>query len=99
MTEKLAPPSLGQSVAVVDDKLGIDLAPVLPPPGPFLRNILHCKVKKFKQTVIGRKDRAGFGHFPKLAVEALDRICRIDQLSQFIRKFEISTEICPILIP
>ena len=44
MTDERAPPSLRQAVAIVDDQLGIDPTPVLPPPDPFLRNILHRKV-------------------------------------------------------
>ena len=99
MTDERAPFSLGQTITVVDDQLGIDTVPVLTPAGPFLRNIFHRQIQQLEQAVIGREDRAGFGHLPKLPVRSLDRIGGIDQLSQFLRKFEISAKIRPILIP
>ena len=70
---------LGQTISIEDDQLGIDAAPVLTPTGPFLRDILHRKVKQLEQAVIGRKYRTCFGHLPKLSVEALDSIRRIYQ--------------------
>ena len=81
--------SLGQTVAVVDDELGVNVAPVLASPGPFLRNILHCQIQQLEQTVIGRKDRAGLCHLPELPVETFDRVGGIDKLPEIRRKFEV----------
>ena len=99
MTDERTPSSLRQAITIVNDQLGIDPAPVLPPPSPFLRNILHRKIKQLEQAVIGREDRAGFGRLPKLAIETLDRIRRIDQFSQFLLEFEVGAQIRPVLIP
>ena len=79
MTEKRAR-SLGQTVTVVDDQLGVNAAPVLPTTCPFLRNILHCQIKQLEQAVIGREYGTRLCYFPKLPVEALDCISGIDQL-------------------
>ena len=94
-----APGLLGQTIAVVDDQLGIDTAPVLPPASPFLCDVLHRQIQQLEQAVIGREDRTSLGHLPKLSVKTLDRIGGIDQLSQFLREFEISAKIRPIFVP
>ena len=60
-------------------------APVLPPAGPFLRNIHHRRIEHLEQTVIRREDRFCLGHFPELPVKALDRIGRIDQAAHLLR--------------
>ena len=64
-----------------DFKLGMDLTPVLTVTGPFLRDINHCQIQHFQETVIGRKYRSGFSHFPELPVESFDRIGRIMPIS------------------
>ena len=81
--------SLGQTVSIVDDQLGVNAAPVLASSGPFLRNILHCQIKQLEQAVIGREYGTRLCYLPKLPVEALDCISGIDQLSEFRRKFEV----------
>ena len=96
MNARLPQFSLGQTVTVVDDQLGIDTAPVLPPASPFLCDVLHRQIQQLEQAVIGREDRSSLGHLPKLPVKSLDRIGGIDQLSQFLRKFEISAKSRPI---
>lgn len=53
---------LGHTLGKVDGHLGVDQAPVLPPSGPFFRNIHHGQIQHFQQTVIGGKDGLGLGH-------------------------------------
>ena len=94
-----APGLLGQTIAVVDDMLSVDPAPVLTTTGPFLCDVLHRQIQQLEQAVIGREDRSSLGHLPKLPVKSLDRIGGIDQLSQFLREFEISAKIRLIFVP
>ncbi len=69
---------LGNSVPEVNDQLGIDHTPVLPPACPFLRNVHHGQIEHLEKTVIRRKDGFGFGYFSELAVKAFDGVGGID---------------------
>ena len=77
----------------------MDHAPVLPSASPFLRNIHHGKIQHFQQAVIRRKHRFCLGHFPKLTVEALDGVGRIDQAANLLGALEIGAEIRPVIPP
>lgn len=46
----------GNAFGKVDSHLGMDQAPVLPPSGPFFRNIHHGRIQHFQRAVIGGKD-------------------------------------------
>ena len=81
--------SLGQTVTVVDDQLGVNAAPVLPSTCLFLRNILRCQIKQLEQAVIGREYGTRLCYLPKLPVEAFDRVGGIDKLPKLRRKFEV----------
>ena len=52
---------LRHPICVIDRQLGMNDAPILPPSGPFLRNVHHGEIQHFQQTVIRRKNRLGFG--------------------------------------
>ena len=79
--------------------MGVDRAPVLPPARPFLCDVHHGKIEHLEKTVIGGKDGFRFGHFPKLAVEALDGVGGVNQPPHLLRVLEIGAEIRPILPP
>ena len=66
-----------QTLFKIDFKLGVDLPPVLPVPGPFFRDIQGCQIQHFQKAVIRRKYSFAFGHFPELAVESFNGICGI----------------------
>ena len=80
-------------------QLSVDRAPVLPPARPFLRDVHHGEIEHFEKAVVGGKDGFCFGHFPKLAVEALDGVGGVDQPPHLLRILEIGAEIRPILPP
>jgi len=69
--------------------LGVDRAPVLPPACPLLRDVHHGEIEHLEKAVVGGKDGFRFGHFPKLAVEALDGVGGVDQPPQLLRILEI----------
>ena len=87
------------SVAVIDNQLCVDTAPVLTAACPFFCDVLHSQIKHFEKAVISRKYGLGFGDLLQLAIEAFNGIGRIDQLSQFLRELEICAEIRPVFVP
>lgn len=87
---------LGHTLGKVDGHLGVDQAPVLPSSGPFFRNIHHGKIKHFRQTIIRRKYRFGFGDLAQLAVETLNGIGGVDQPAYLLGVLEIGAEISPV---
>ena len=64
-------------------------APILPPAGPFFRNIHHRQIQHFEETVVRRKDRFCFRHLAELAVEALDGVGRVDKPTHLFRVLEV----------
>ena len=66
--------SLGHTLGEIDGHLGVDHTPVLPPAGPFLRNIHHGQIQHFQQAVIGGKHGFTLGHLAQRAVEDLDGV-------------------------
>ena len=91
--------SIRHTVGKEHGRLRMNQAPVLPPSGPFLRNIHHGQIQHFQQAVIRRENRFCLGHFPKLPVKALDCIGCIDQAAHLLRVLEISAQVGPILPP
>lgn len=79
--------------------LRVNNAPVLPPPGPFLRDVGHCQVQHFQQTVVRRENRPCFCHLSELTVEALDNICRVNESSHFLRVLKIGAQVWPVFPP
>lgn len=90
---------LGQPLGKVHRQLSVNNAPILPPAGPLFRNIHHCQIQHFKQTVIGRKHRFWLSYLPELTVEALNGVSGIDESPDLLRVLEIGAEIRPILTP
>ena len=86
-------------VAVVNDQLSIDTAPVLTATCPLFRDVLHSQIQHFEKAVISRKYGLCLSHFLQLPVEAFYGIDRIYQLSELLWKLEIGAEIRPVLIP
>ncbi len=74
-------------------------APVLPAAGPLFRDVDHRQIQHFEKAVIGRKHGFRLGYLPELTVKAFNRVGRIDQPSERLRKLEIGTEICPVTPP
>ena len=91
--------SLRHAIRKEYSQLSVDHAPVLPSASPFLRDIHHGQVQHFQQTVIGGEHGFCLGHFPKLTVEALDGIGRIDQAANLLGVLEIGAEIRPVIPP
>ena len=53
----------------------------------------------FEKAVIGWKHGFRLGYLPELTVKAFNRVGRIYQPPKFLRKLEISAEICPVIPP
>jgi hypothetical protein len=86
-------------VAIVDDQLSVDTAPVLTATCPLFRDIPHSQIKHLEKAVICRKYGLCLGYLLQLTVESFYRIRGIDQLSKLLRELEISAEICSVIIP
>ena len=86
-------------VAVIDNQLCVDTAPVLTAACPFFCDVLHSQIQHLEKAVICRKYGLGFGDLFQLSIEAFYGIGRIDQLSQFLRELEICAEIRPVFVP
>ncbi len=86
-------------VAVIDNQLCVDTAPVLTAASPFFRDVLHSQIKHFEKAVISGKYGLCLSHFLQLPVEAFYGIGRIDQLSEFLWELEVSAEIRPVFVP
>ena len=76
-------------------QLSLVHAPVLPSASPFLCNIHHGKMQHFQQAFIRGKHRFCLGHLPKLTVEALNGIGRMDQSANLLGVLELGVEIRP----
>ena len=77
----------------------MDPAPILPPAGPFFRNIHHRQIQHLEQAVISRKDRFCLRHLAELPVEALNGIGGIDEPTHLLRVLEVGAEIRPVVPP
>ena len=86
-------------VAVIDNQLSVDAAPVLTAASPFFRDVLHSQIQHLEKAVICRKYGLGFRDLLQLAIEAFYGIGRIDQLPQLLRELEICAEIRPVFVP
>lgn len=69
---------LGYPVGVIDCKLNVNDAPILPLSDLFFRNVHHGEIQHFRQVVIRRENRIGFCDLGELAIEPFDGIGRID---------------------
>ena len=58
---------------------------------PFLAGILNPHIQEFQQAVLIGESPFGLGQFPKLTVNRLNGISRIDNTPDVIRKLEILT--------
>ena len=67
-------------VAVIDNQLCVDAAPVLTAACPFFHDVLHSQIQHLEKAVICRKYGLGFSDLLQLAIEAFYGIGRIDQL-------------------
>ena len=64
-----------------------------------IENIHHGQIEHFQQTVICGEHGFCLGHFPKLTVESLDSIGRINQAANLLGILEIGAEIWPVIPP
>jgi len=76
--------------------LGIDHAPVLPPTGPFFRNVHHSQIQHFQQAVVRWEDGFGLGNLSKLAVEPFYRVGGINKAANLLWILEICAQIRPV---
>ena len=53
---------LRHALGKIDRHLGVNSAPVLPPPGPSFRNAHHGQVQHLLQAVIGGENGLSLGH-------------------------------------
>ena len=83
----------------VNGQLGVDQAPILPPPGPFFRNVHHGQIQHFQQAVISGKHRFGLGHLAQLAIKPLNGIGGVDQPAYLLGILEVGAEISPVGTP
>ena len=67
--------------------------------GPLFRDVDHRQIQHFEKAVIGRKHGFRLGYLSELTVKAFNRVGRIDQPPECLRKLEIGTEICPVIPP
>ena len=89
--------SVRHPVGKVDSQLGVDDAPILASVCPFSGNVRHGQVEHFQQAVVRWENELGLGHFPQLAIKALDSIGGIDQPPDFLGKFEVGAQIRPVV--
>ena len=87
------------ALSEIDGQLRMDAAPILLTTRPLFRNIHHRQIQHFQQTVVCRKDALGFCDLPQLPVKAFDRVRGIDQTADFLRIFEVGTEVGPVFPP
>ena len=79
--------------------MNVDHAPILASARPFSGNVYHGKVEYFEQAVISWENGLGFGHFPQLAVKALNGVDGIDQQTYLLWVLEISAQMGPVVLP
>ena len=87
------------TLSEVDGQLGVDSAPVLPPPRPLFCNIHHRQIQHFQQTVVCRENALGFCDLPQLPIKSFNRVRGIDQTADFLRILEVSTEVGSVFPP
>ena len=68
-----------------DAELSHDLSPVTNGHLPVLCDIRLCKPKKFQQRIIMREYLRRLCNLSELAIEILDRICRVDSFENRLR--------------
>ena len=91
--------SVRHPVSEINSQLGVDQAPVLAPARPFFCNVYHGQVQHLQKAVIRRENGLGLGHFPQLAVKALNGVGGIDQLPDLPGKLEVGAQIWPVVPP
>ena len=90
---------LRHAISVIYGELSVNHAPIHAPTRPFLRDIHRGQIQHFQQAVVRREHGFRFGDLPKLAVESFNRIRRIDQPANLLRKFEVGAQIRPVFTP
>ena len=66
---------------------------------PFLTDVTLSKVDQFKKGHIRCKGCFVLGHLPYLPMEALYGVGSIDQPSDILGVFKVSTELVPVVFP
>lgn len=77
----------------------MDHTPVLASACPLFRDVHHGQIQHFQQAVIRGEHGFGFGHLPKLTVEALYSVGGIDQSPHLLRILEAGAQVGPVLPP
>ena len=73
--------SIGYSVAIINNQLSVNAAPILTSTCPLFRYVLHSKIQHFEKAVICREYGLCFGHFLQLTVKSFNGIYGINQFS------------------
>ena len=87
------------TVGEIDSHLGVDHTPVLASACPLFRNVHHRQIQHFQQAVIRGEHGFGFGHLPKLTVEALYGVGGINQSPHLLRVLKVGAQVGPVLPP
>lgn len=77
----------------------MDAAPILSVTCPLFRNIHHRQIQHFQQTVVCQENALGFCDLPQLPIKTFNRVRGIDQTADFLRIFEVGTEVGPVFPP
>ena len=70
---------IGHPILEINCQLCVNLAPILPAARPLFRDVQHSQIQHFQQAVIRGEHGFGFRDLPELTVEALNRICGVNQ--------------------
>ena len=81
--------SIGDTVAVVQRELRVNLTPVQPPSRPLFSDVQHGEIEHLEQAIVGWENRLGFSHFSQLPIETLNSVCRINKPPKLLRELEI----------
>ena len=75
------------------------LVPVTVTLGPFLCHVQACQVEHLFQRAVTGKHTFCLCHFPVLAVQPFNHVCRVHYAPDFIRELEEGTDVFPVVLP
>ena len=88
-----------KSVLKIDRELSVSQTPVTHRHSPLLGYFGNAHINDLANSVVGRKNRLGFGEFPYHSMVAFDSIRRIYYPPDFLRIFEKYGQFSPVFIP
>ena len=82
-----------------DGQLGNDFPPVRNGHGSFARDGVLRQPQELLEGFFMRENGGGFGHFPQLPVQALNRVCGVDNAANWLWVGEHGAEFVPVFFP